>query len=285
MTSTMLRKSQRCSETKAIDPIGDRGRAIEPVATPQTPMAPPAGITAFKDITPLLVALTPFSIAIGAAAQTNGLSGVEAMAGAFMLMAGASQLAAIELIGAGTGWVVIVLTASAINLRFMLYSTRMAQWFEHVPLKKKMALAFTLVDQNYMISENRFGAGGESDPAWRTRYYGTASISLVVVFISCQVIGYRLGATLPEQLGLHMAVPLAFAGLLAKTAAGGEARVAASVAAVVALIAVGLPAGTALPVAAIAGVAIGSSRTIRTVTKPKYFAQVTNNLRKRKGQS
>lgn len=216
---------------------------------------------AAKDITPLLVALIPFSVAIGAAAQSNGLSGAELMAGAAFLMAGAAQLAAIELIGGGASWVVVMLTTLAINLRFMLYSAGLARWLAGAPLRHRFAMATTLVDQNFMICAERFATPveGESDSRWRTRYYGTASVGLIIVFFSCQIIGYRLGASLPDGLGLHMAVPLAFSGLLAKSAATTSSRLAAAVAAIVALLIVGLPAGMSLPVAAVVGVAAGST--------------------------
>ncbi len=225
-----------------------------------------ASRAALKDLSPLLVALMPFSIAIGAAAQTNGLSGLELMAGATFLLAGASQLAAIELIGAGTSAAVIVATTLAINLRFVLYSAGLARWFERAPLRNRLAMAATVVDQNFMICAGRFTASGESetadDPdevvAWRSRYFVTASAALITVFFSCQIVGYQLGAALPAELGLHMAVPLAFSGLLAKMAATGSSRVASLVAAAVVLVLVGLPAGTGLPVAAIVGVAVGS---------------------------
>ena len=221
-----------------------------------------AAAEAVKDVAPLLVALIPFSVAIGAAAQTNGLSGVELVAGAVFVLAGAAQLAAIELIGAGTSWVVVVLTALAINLRFMLYSAGFARWFSGAPLRHRLAMAATIVDQNFMISAERFSNSSKEDDAdsgWRSRYFTTASAAMIAVFFSCQVVGYRLGASLPDGLGLHMAVPLAFSGLLAKSAATSSSRIAAGTAVVVALLAVGLPAGMSLPLAAVVGVIVGSS--------------------------
>ncbi len=81
-TITRHRTDPEFVGTRLIGPVVVPGSATEPVATPR------AGRSAIKDIAPLLVALMPFSIAIGAAAQTNGLSGVELMAGAAFAKAG-----------------------------------------------------------------------------------------------------------------------------------------------------------------------------------------------------
>jgi hypothetical protein len=64
-----------------------------------------------RDVAPTLLAVFPFGLVVGAAAVDVGLSVVEALGMSVVVLAGASQLAAIALIGAGAPAVVVVFTA------------------------------------------------------------------------------------------------------------------------------------------------------------------------------
>lgn len=84
-----------------------------------------AWITAIRDVAPLALALIPFSLAIGATIASSEVPAAPALAGSLLLMAGAAQLAAIELVDAEAGYVVAVGTALMINARLILYSAAM----------------------------------------------------------------------------------------------------------------------------------------------------------------
>ncbi len=233
-------------------------------ARPAAPALPAPIALGVADITPMIVGLVPYALAIGATAATNGLSLIETVAGAWFLMAGAAQLAAIDLIGAGADVWLIVMTTAVINLRFVLYGAGVARWFGASSLWRRMALAVLVVDQNFLLSEQRFG--DEHDQAWRTRYYLTLCGALLPAFTVGQLVGYGLGASLPPGLGLHLAAPLVFVGMLTKSLAGGAQRRAAAAAAVAIVAVVALPiawiSAVALPVAIVAGItaAGGGSR-------------------------
>ena len=58
---------------------------------------------AVRDTAPFAIALIPFGAAVGGASAAAGFSAWESVFGGVALLAGASQLAAIEVIGAGGG--------------------------------------------------------------------------------------------------------------------------------------------------------------------------------------
>jgi predicted branched-subunit amino acid permease len=91
---------------------------------------------------------------------------------------------------------------------------------------------------------------------------------LAGTFVGCQAIAYRVGADLPEGLGLDLAAPLAFAGMSANSLRGRPEAAASAVAAAVMVGGAGVLGQAALPSAVLVGVAAGcaASRRRRTVT-------------------
>jgi len=210
------------------------------------------GRLAFDDILPFAVALIPFGLAIGGTSAAIGLSGVSAVFGTVVLLSGAAQLAALEVLDSGGGVLSVALIAGLVNLRFVFYGAGVADWFADRPLRTRLLLAFPIVDQTFMLCQRRFDEHG--DPTWRQRYYLVATVLLAGVFVLSQVIGFNVGANMPAWLGLHLAAPLAFAGMLATAIGTRRDLVAGAVAAVVVVGGGGVLGAVTLPLAVVAGV-------------------------------
>ena len=235
---------------------------VVPAATTRVAPGGAAEREAMRDIAPFCLALVPFSIAIGGAAADAGLSTFQAMFGAVALLAGGAQLAAIDTLSSGGGVALTVLVVALLNLRFVIYGGGVATWFADAGRLRRLLLAVPIVDQSFMICQERFEA--EADLDWRQRYYLTATTALIATFVGGQFLAFRLGAALPAGLGLHLAAPLAFAGMLAKAVSNRDATVAAVASAITVVAATALLGPVALPLAAAVGVA--SSHTVRPTT-------------------
>lgn len=218
---------------------------------------------AASDTAPFGIALIPFGMAIGGASSAAGLSAWESAFGGVALLAGASQLAAVEVIGSGGGIVATTIVVALINLRFVLYGAGVARWFADAPLAHRLMLAIPIVDQTFMLCQGAFD--DQTTLAWRRRYYLTATGVLVAAFIGSQVVAFQIGGGLPDGLGLHLAAPLAFAGLLAKTVQTGLDALAGAVAVAIVVAGAGALGAAALPlgVAAGAGTAVFAGRNRR----------------------
>ncbi|TIC88889.1 hypothetical protein E8D34_04360 [Nocardioides sp. GY 10113] len=228
-----------------------------PAAVPAD-LAPPASPVrqAVKDTWPFAAALVPFGLALGTASMAAGLSVAEAMFGAVVLLAGAAQLAVVESFGRGDGIAGVVLVTALVNLRFVYYGAGAARWFSEAPLLRRMLLVFPLVDQTFLLGQQRFGPGVAL--GWRQRYYLTATAMLAAIFLGSQLVAYAAGARLPEELGLHLAAPLVFAGMLANNLDKAPARIAAVVAGAGILAGSGWLGAATLPVAVGLGVAVAA---------------------------
>ncbi|MGI9624680.1 MAG: AzlC family ABC transporter permease [Acidimicrobiales bacterium] len=217
---------------------------------------------ALRDVAPLALPVVPFGLAIGATVAESDLAASGSLAGAVLVLAGGAQLAVIGVLDSGSSVAVAVGTALLINLRFVLYSAGLARWFAAEPLWRRMLLAVPLVDQQFLLGQRRFDES--TTTAWRRSYYLTVSAVLFLSFVVGQGVGYRLGTSLPPSVGLEMAAPLAFAGMLGLATRGRSSMTAAGVAGLVVVVVAGLPGGLALPVAAIAGMAAGSAVPVRS---------------------
>lgn len=207
-----------------------------------------------RAVGPVLVGVVPFGLVAGAAAVRVGLSGLQAVGLSVVVFAGASQLAAIELVGKDAPLAVVVVTALVINLRMTMYSASIAPYFRDAATRFRAGLAYLLTDQAYALSVTRFRTDDEVDRYW---YYLGAAVPLWIVWQICTVVGVVVGARVPESLPLEFAVPLTFLALLVPSITDRPSAVAAATAGVIAVVGTGLPLNLGLVIAAVVGVVVG----------------------------
>ncbi|WP_049986658.1 AzlC family ABC transporter permease [Halobellus rufus] len=176
---------------------------------------PPEVRRGVRDVAPLLIGVAPFGLVAGAAAIDAGLTPLQAVGLSVVVFAGASQLAAIDLLGSNAELLVVVLTGVVINLRMLMYSASIAPHFRALRSAWKSICAYVLTDQAYALSIARYtDAEAELDPRERRRYYLAVGVSLWIVWQCCTVLGIVVGARVPDSWGLAFAVPLVFLSLL-----------------------------------------------------------------------
>ena len=207
-------------------------------------------------MTPMVMGVIPFALAIGTAIGASSLSDATGLLGAVVILAGSAQLATIQMLDSGTSSIVIISSAILINARIVLYSAALAPWFADQPLRRRLVLAIPVIDQMHFTCGARFERG-DLDTGDRTAYYTGAAIWLVAAWLGTQTIAVFVGGRAPEALGLDVAGPLALVGLLAKSTATRPAVVAALTGLAVAVFAIGLPLHSSVLAASIAGIAVG----------------------------
>jgi 4-azaleucine resistance transporter AzlC len=216
-----------------------------------------------RDFAPIIAGVIPFGAIAGIAAVDAGLTIAQAIGMSVIVLAGASQLATIELLGQDAALITVVFTALIINARFVMYSASLASYAQPLRTAQKATMAYLLTDQAYAFSINRFTAGPE--PAGvRFAYYLGVGLTLWVVWQVSTAAGALLGAFVPESLSLDFAIPLVFIALLVPGLHDRSDGVAAVTAGFVAVIAVGLPYNLSLISAAVVGVAVGVGLARRT---------------------
>ncbi len=214
---------------------------------------------------PITVGMAPFGLIAGVAATDAGLGLPEAVGFSVIVLAGASQLAALDLIGRDAPVVVAILTALIINLRMLMYSASLAPELAHLSRARRLVGSYWLTDQTYAVSLVRFHHP-DAAPVDRWWFYAGSALPLWVVWQTTTVLGVLLGGAMTDAIPLGFAVPLAFLSLLVPTVTDRPALVAAITAAAVATVAAPLPANAGMPLAAVTGILVGWVAATRTAS-------------------
>ncbi len=217
-----------------------------------------------RAIAPMLIGVIPFGLVAGVLPVTEGLGGPAAIGFSTIVFAGASQLAAIEVLGDGGTAVVAALAACTINLRILLYSASLSPYLARESLLRRLVAAYLLTDQAYAVSIIRWGdqergAADYEAAGRRWSYYLGAALTLWVPWQLATVTGVLLGNAVPGSLPLGFAVPLVFLVLLVPTLTSVHAVVAAVVGGVTTVVSLELGAGAlSVMIGALAGVVAGA---------------------------
>jgi predicted branched-subunit amino acid permease len=219
-------------------------------------------------VAPMLVGIIPFGLVAGATPVAGGLGGETSIGLSTIVFAGASQLAAADSLADGSSALVAVIAACTINLRMLLYSASLAPHLAHVPLRRRLLMAYVLTDQAYAVSISRWSreedeaaAGGpEVEVSRRVPYYMGAALTLWANWQVCTILGVLVGGAVPESLPLDFAVPLVFLVLLVPAISTHPAAVAALGGGGGAVLAAELGADhLSILVGALAGIAAGAA--------------------------
>jgi predicted branched-subunit amino acid permease len=209
-------------------------------------------------VAPMLIGVVPFGLVAGAAPVADGFNTWVALGFSTIVFAGASQLAAIDVLGDGGSFIVAALAAWTINLRMLLYSASLAPPLAEKPLRSRLAVAYLLTDQAYAVSVTRWD--GTDEPARRLPFYFGGALTLYGSWQLSTLAGALLGSAVPDDVPLEFAVPLVFLVLLVPAVNTRPAVVAALAGGGAAVLAAELGAGPlSIIVGAFSGIAAGAT--------------------------
>lgn len=190
---------------------------IEPTPVPlakmeRTPRKSAFFVKGLKAGSPLLIGILPFAIIAGSVPVSQGVSAEAAMGFSLFIFAGASQLAALELIDKQAPIFIVILTVFMVNLRFLIYSAAIAPAFKNLPKKWKWFNSYLLTDQAFVLSHNHYEAHPKA-PHRRYYFFGVAT-GLWTTWQLGTLAGVLVGAKVPPEWSLDFAIPLSFLALL-----------------------------------------------------------------------
>lgn len=140
-----------------------------------TPASQPAEVLRFSrplllraslDILPLSVSVVPWGILCGALALQVGLSPLQAQLMSLLVFAGAAQLSASTLLGAGTPLLPILGSTFVITSQHFLYGFTFRREVIGLPLRLRVGLAFFLTDEMFAVALKDRERQGVFNPAY-----------------------------------------------------------------------------------------------------------------------
>jgi predicted branched-subunit amino acid permease len=212
-----------------------------------------------RDATPFLFVIVPFATLFGVVATEAGLTVAETMGFSVLVIAGASQFAAIALMSEDAPTLIVLATALAVNLRMAMYSAALVPHLGAAPLWRRALASYLLVDQSYAASILEYERRPEMTLSQKLAYFWGVVTPVFPTWYAFTLVGAVMGGRIPEAAALDFAVPITFlaiVGPMLKTVA----HLAAAVTSVALALALSwLPAGVGLLLAAGAAMCVGAT--------------------------
>ncbi|WP_371156700.1 AzlC family ABC transporter permease [Jannaschia sp. 2305UL9-9] len=207
---------------------------------------------------PFIVIMVPFGVLFGVLATEAGLSLAQVMAFSSLVIAGASQFTAVQLLTDGVPTAIVILSALAVNLRMAMYSAALTPHLGPAPLWQRCLIAYILVDQVYALAQSAY----DERPTWtvadKAAYLGGVAVPVFPAWVGATLAGAVLGARIPESWSLDFVLPLAFLALVGPMLKSRAHVTAALVSVTGALVLSWMPWNLGLIVAAILAMAAGA---------------------------
>ncbi|HHY01613.1 MAG TPA: AzlC family ABC transporter permease [Paracoccus sp.] len=207
---------------------------------------------------PFLLVLVPFAMLFGVVATAAGLDISQVIGFSVLVLAGASQFSAVQLMSEHAPVIVVLLSSLAINLRMAMYSASLTPWLGRAPGWQRATVAYLLIDQTYGLGMQKFEREPQMTVAERMAYLFGASPVLCLPWIVFSWVGATAGQMIPADWPLDFAVPITFLALIAPMLRTVAHVAAALVAVIAALMLSGLPSGTGVLVAGLLGMIAGA---------------------------
>jgi predicted branched-subunit amino acid permease len=201
---------------------------------------------------PVILALAPFGLAIGAAAAEAELSNFVGWSTSWAIYAGSAQLAFIRATEAGTPTGIVILTVMAINLRLVFYSVSMAPHWATGTAKWKAFAAYLIVDPSVAVASKAYS--GPMDADEKRGFWLGAGVTLWIGWVAINGVGVLWGDHVPDSFPHGLLLVLVLISLAGPRLTDKPAILGAATAAVVMWYGAALPSGVDVLVAGGAGV-------------------------------
>ncbi len=213
----------------------------------------------FRAGAPFVLVVAPFGLLFGVVAAEAGLDTVQTMAMTVLVIAGASQFAAVQLLSDNAPTIVAILTGLAVNMRMAMYSASLTPHLGKASLGKRALAAYFLVDQNYAVSIAEYEKNPARPLPEKLAYFFGAVSPIAPLWYGFTFVGAVAGKAIPPEYALDFAVPITFIAIVAPALRSLPHIAAAFVSVTVALLLAWLPYNSGLMVAALLAMITGAA--------------------------
>jgi predicted branched-subunit amino acid permease len=227
----------------------------------------------FRDGLPFLLVVGPFSILFGVVAAEAGLNVLEGLSFSVVVIAGAAQFTALQLLQDEAPTLIVILSALAINLRMAMYSATLTPYLGKAPLWQRALVAYFLVDQSFALASAKFEKEPELSIPQKIAYFFGVVTPICPMWYVLTVVGAMIGNAIPPEYALDFALPITFLAMIAPMLRSVPHLTAAIVAVVASLSFAGLPLNLGLLVAGLLGMIAGAQTEVWVTRHRKEVVQ------------
>ncbi|MEC3862717.1 AzlC family ABC transporter permease [Mesobacterium sp. TK19101] len=211
-----------------------------------------------RDATPFLIVVIPFAMLFGVLATEAGLNVLEALSFSVVVIAGAAQFTALQLMMDDAPVWVALGSALAVNLRMAMYSASITTHLGKIPMWQRVVAAYFLVDQTYAQSVVEYDRRPDMTLVEKTAYFFGTVTPICIPWYFATLAGAWVGSAIPPSLGLDFALPIAFLAMIGPLLRTGAHMAAALTAVLLSLGFAWLPFNLGLIVGGIGGMIAGA---------------------------
>lgn len=212
-----------------------------------------------RDGAPFILMAVPFATFFGVVAADAGLQLAQIIGFSLLVIAGASQFAALQMMLDNAAIALVLLAALAVNMRMAMYSASLVPHLGAAPIWQRALVAYVNFDQTYMQSMITYEATPEMTVPEKVWYFFGVSTLLAPMWVLSTIAGALIGQTIPPQYALDFIVPIMFLAMVAPMLKSLAHVAAAMTSAIIGLLLMGLPSGTGLLIAAGCAMAVGAA--------------------------
>ena len=212
----------------------------------------------FANSLPFYIVVLPFGLIFGVIGVNAGLNLVEVMGFSVLVIAGASQLAALQLISDNAPTIIVILTALAVNLRMAMYSASLVPHLGGAPFWMRALSAYVLFDQPYALSMIEFEKDPARTPIEKMGFFMGVGIPMGISWYAATFVGAVLSDKIPTDIGFEFAVPITFLAVVAPMLKSLAHVATAAASVILAMLFANLPFGSGLLVAALLSLFVGA---------------------------
>ncbi len=211
-----------------------------------------------RDGAPFILVMIPFALTFGVVATEAGLNLAEVMGFSVLLIAGAAQFTALQMMGENAPTAIVLATALAVNMRMAMYSASLVPYLGRAPLWQRALASYVLFDHSYVLSLTRYETAPGMSLSARMSYYFGVVTPAAPLWYGATFAGAVVGAQIPPEFALDFAIPIAFLAMVGPALRTLAHLAAAGTSVALALLLAGLPFGSGLLLAAICAMAVGA---------------------------
>ena len=211
-----------------------------------------------RDGAPFILVIIPFGGLFGVVATEAGLNVFEALTFSIVVIAGAAQFTALQLMVEDVPLSIVLISALAVNLRMAMYSAALTPHLGAAPVWQRALCAYFTIDQSFATSQLTFEREPDLPVANKVAYFLGTALAVSPLWWVATVVGALLGKSVPEWMALDFAIPITFLALLTPMLRTLPHVIAALVSIVVALVFAFLPYNLGLLVAGVAAMMAGA---------------------------
>ncbi len=212
----------------------------------------------FRDGTPFILVIVPFGAVFGVVATEAGLNLAQTMGFSVLVIAGAAQFVAVQMMTDNAPVLIVLAASLAVNLRMAMYSAALAPHLGPISWWKRGVVSYFMVDQAFAASILKYETVPNLTNAQKFAYYMGVIVPVCPLWYVATWGGAVLGQAVPAELPIDFAVPITFLALIVPMLRS-MAHVAAALVSIVGVLVLSfMPFNTGLLVAALLAMMTGA---------------------------